>query len=811
MIRHFHPRLTLAIWTTALLAIAASAMAELQVYYVATTGEDANPGTQDQPWRTVQKAAETLQPGETVLIRGGVYRENVQPSRGGTSEESRITYKAYPGETPVLSGSEHLTQWTEVGHDVWKAVVSDSIFGDYNPYTIRMDGEFLSFGHENHVGAVYLDGEVLTEAARYVDLPAEPNTWLGVHQGSMTTIYANFGGANPNEHLAEILARETVFFPKVDGLKYITLDGLVFKQAATGWVLYHGLQKAIVGTRAGYGWIIQNCHVTDGKTCGISSGPGSERGRGQEVGHHIFRNNVVERCGQAGFIGAGGYTASLIEKNLIQDINYQRLIGGAESAGIKMHTSIDVTIRNNIIRRAYLGHAADSIKGIWLDWACQGFRISGNVIYDVEDDALNLEACHGPGLVDNNIIIGAPISSGCERLTVAHNLIVDANLSYHSHEKRSSQYYQPHTTQRAGAGVFKPTGDRYYNNIFVGDDPQKRFTAPVDPTDFKAAHNVYYRGAAKTPWDVNSLEDPVYDPKFTRTDTSNGVSVSLEPTSDPIDVKCPLITRDFIGIYPIVNMGIEDHEGKPITLNRDIQGNARAAVNPAGPFAALTPASANTFTLTAGPATMPLARATPIASNREATRFGGHPLLNITRVPKTESLDEAASALVALAARDFRWRGKAVGKTHLALTGDKLAVLVRVRDTRITSATIEWPEVTVDVFGSALSSTKVRQVVFHAKGSRAEDGKLTLHQNGLELPTPQLPWRARALPEGGYEVLGLIPLSLLHVSEQASAFLFECAATASPEPASGVQYLALFHSVGAFRYNRHFALLSAEP
>jgi hypothetical protein len=309
---------------------------------------------------------------------------------------------------------------------------------------------------------------------------------------------------------------------------------------------------------------------------------------------------------------------------------------------------------------------------------------------------------------------------------------------------------------------------------------------------------------------VNSIEELGYDPQFTRTDTSNGVRLSLKPTSAPLDAKCPLITRDFIGVFSVVNVGIEDHEGKPITLDKDIQGNARTSVNLAGPFAALTPGSVNTFTLTAGPAALSSARAAPVASNREATRFGGHPVVTIARLPTMESFDEAASTLAVLPAREFHWKGKAAGKAQLALAGDKLAVLIQARDSRITCATTEWPEVTVDIFSSALSSTTVRQVVFHAKGPKAEDGKLTLHQNGMVLPAPRLPWRARALPEGGYEVVGLIPLSLLQVPEQASAFLFECAVTVSPEPQAAVQYLTLFRSVGAFRYNRHFAILTSE-
>jgi hypothetical protein len=42
-------------------------------YYVATTGNDANPGTEAAPFRTMQKAANMVGPGDTVLVRAGTY------------------------------------------------------------------------------------------------------------------------------------------------------------------------------------------------------------------------------------------------------------------------------------------------------------------------------------------------------------------------------------------------------------------------------------------------------------------------------------------------------------------------------------------------------------------------------------------------------------------------------------------------------------------------------------------------------------------------------------------------------------------
>ena len=45
-------------------------------YYVSTSGNDGNNGTSlSTPWRTINKAAQTMVAGDTVYVRGGTYRE----------------------------------------------------------------------------------------------------------------------------------------------------------------------------------------------------------------------------------------------------------------------------------------------------------------------------------------------------------------------------------------------------------------------------------------------------------------------------------------------------------------------------------------------------------------------------------------------------------------------------------------------------------------------------------------------------------------------------------------------------------------
>jgi len=77
-------------------------------FYVATTGNDSNPGTQAAPWRTVQHAADVARAGSTVNVRGGVYEELVSIKASGNASDGFITIRSYPGETAVLDAT-HFT------------------------------------------------------------------------------------------------------------------------------------------------------------------------------------------------------------------------------------------------------------------------------------------------------------------------------------------------------------------------------------------------------------------------------------------------------------------------------------------------------------------------------------------------------------------------------------------------------------------------------------------------------------------------------------------------------------------------------
>jgi Right handed beta helix region len=76
---------------------------QLQLFCVSPTGSDLNDGSCSTPWKTIQKAVDTLRGGQTALLRAGVYRERVLVTRGGGPRGS-LSLRAYGGERAILRG-----------------------------------------------------------------------------------------------------------------------------------------------------------------------------------------------------------------------------------------------------------------------------------------------------------------------------------------------------------------------------------------------------------------------------------------------------------------------------------------------------------------------------------------------------------------------------------------------------------------------------------------------------------------------------------------------------------------------------------
>jgi hypothetical protein len=247
--------LTSAFGAAVVLAQAPDAAAHRE-YHVSTTGNDANDGSASSMLRTISAAALKAQPGDVITVHEGVYRERVNPPRGGESDAKRIVYQAAPGEKVEIKGSEVVKNWERVQNDTWKATLPNSFFGDYNPYGDLIHGDWFNpKDREHHTGAVYLNGEWLVEAATLDEALAPAGTvpeWL--HQAGLEYLL-NVAWLRPGADAAE----------RVPGASYTAKHGTQNAPCSEGgecigfilnghWLKYEGVdfggQTAVLEIRA---------------------------------------------------------------------------------------------------------------------------------------------------------------------------------------------------------------------------------------------------------------------------------------------------------------------------------------------------------------------------------------------------------------------------------------------------------------------------------------------------------------------------------------------------------------------------------
>jgi len=599
-------RHTLATFTAALL-LASPAATQAGDFHVAPSGNDANPGTQAAPLRTIQRAAERAQPGDVVSVHEGVYRERVSPPRGGASDAKRIVYQAAPGEKVEIKGSEVVKNWMKVHDDVWKVILPNSFFGGFNPYSDLIHGDWFNpKGRQHHTGAVYLNGDWLTEAARLDEVLMPPGTaakigglWFGQVDKENTTIWAQFKGVDPNEQRVEINVRRTVFYPEKTGINYITVRGFTLRDAATQWAPPTAEQIGLIGTHWSKGWIIENNAISHSVCCGISLGKYGDEWDNQSansaegyvktieralkngwneetIGHHLVRNNTVSHCEQAGIVGSLGAAFSVITGNAIHDIHVRQLFTGAEMAGIKLHAAIDVQITRNHIYR--------TCRGLWLDWMAQGTRVSGNLFHENQSEDLFVEVDHGPFLVDNNIFLSPrtllTVSQGG---AFVHNLIA-GGMTVHPFDGRMTPFHKAHSTEVAGLHDNPCGDDRYFNNLFVAHGNLSPYDAARLPVRMDG--NVFLKGAKSCKHENNPRVAPDFDPALRLVEKAGGFYLEVRiDQAWAADRTRKLVTTELLGKATIPNLPYEQPDGAPLRLDADYFGKSRNQVNPApGPF-----------------------------------------------------------------------------------------------------------------------------------------------------------------------------------------------------------------------------------
>jgi len=626
------------------------------VYHVNKTGSDLGKGTEKDPFLSINKAAAVAVAGDTIIVHEGEYREWVKPQNSGLSNVRRITYQAADGEKVIIKGSEQIQNWEQVEGTVWKAVVANQLFGEYNPFKEEIFGDWVVYNPGRHLGDVYLNGKSFYEAEtldqvhnpqkqtevldhwtnKIVPVRQPEQTkfvWFAEVDETTTIIYANFHEFNPNEELVEINVRKCCFYPDKTGIDYITVRGFEMAQAATPWAPPTADQPGLIGPHWSKGWIIEENVIHDAKCSAISLGKEASTGDNyrskrkdkpgyqyqlesvflarqagwskEKIGSHIVRNNVIYDCGQNGIVGHLGCVFSEIYNNHIYNIALKREFYGHEIAGIKLHAAIDVHIHHNRIH--------DCSLGTWLDWQTQGTRVSSNLYYRNNRD-LFIEVSHGPYIVDHNILTADYALDNHAQGGAYVNNIIRGKMEHRKMLDRATPYHVPHSTEVAGFAVTYGGDDRFYNNIFIGDQGLEDVGTShyngyptsleeyieivhLDPGDHQAFNqveqpvyinnNMYLNGAYSYEREQDKLELKEFNPQLDIIEEEEEVYLSIELPEDFGSMLGDIQTTETLIRARIVDADFEDPEGKEVTLDIDFLGERRGEQGRLGPIGKL--------------------------------------------------------------------------------------------------------------------------------------------------------------------------------------------------------------------------------
>jgi Pel9A-like, right handed beta helix region/Periplasmic copper-binding protein (NosD) len=158
--------------------------ASATTYYVATSGADANAGTEEKPFRTIQKAADAAVAGDTVFVRAGIYNESVYIKNSG-APGNPIVLEGERGPNgewkTIIDPGRPVKNWVpapEIGWGVFKTTALN-----FNPYSMTVDNKQLL-----RISDRYMQGnegfELLREAPNArIKIPfyeGEMNFWDGI-------------------------------------------------------------------------------------------------------------------------------------------------------------------------------------------------------------------------------------------------------------------------------------------------------------------------------------------------------------------------------------------------------------------------------------------------------------------------------------------------------------------------------------------------------------------------------------------------------------------------------------------------------
>ncbi len=327
----------------------------------------------DSQFGAIGKAAAQVQPGDTVLIHGGVYREGVVIDKSGEAEKP-VTIRAAEGEPVTITGADRLTDWSQApGEERVYSTPWPHKFVAWNKSQTHPDD-----GYHRLIGRceqVFIDGYPLHQVLERGTL----SRGMFFADTEAQKLYIQPAGNQDitgDKAMVEASTRDRIMAVKGS---YITVRGIRFRYAAN-----HAQQGAV--EFSGSHVNVEDCvfEYTNASGAGFS---------GQDI---TVRNCVLQHNGQLGF-GANRAHRLRMTGCTVRDNNIKGFDRGWEAGGNKLCMTRGAVLEDCTF-------IENRGNGIWFDIGNEDCEVHHCLIANNENAGIFYEISYGLHAHDNVVV-----------------------------------------------------------------------------------------------------------------------------------------------------------------------------------------------------------------------------------------------------------------------------------------------------------------------------------------------------------------------------------------------------------------------
>ncbi len=351
--------------------------------YVSPSGNDSNPGTIQRPVTTLKQAFSLVEPGETIVLREGIYYESISIPKSGNRKDGNITITNYQGEQAIIDGSKFDSEDNS----------GELMRIDHKSYLCISGIEFRNLNLE-YARGIFIDG-----GSRHITIRK-----CKFHDINTVKLADNdFGGANAisiksydmDQQNYDILIDSNQIYDCILGFS----EALVLSGNTKEFVIsnnsiqnvtnigidiaghYGDYQGDPATNQARYGIIVGNTV----KQCKSDYGSGAASGIYIDGGRSIIiKNNTVSYCDYGITVGCEAPEKTSSQIDVIDNIIYQNdksalSIGGySTEVGSVRYVSVEgnKTYQNNLSGIRYQSEITLKV--------CSHISVSDNIFYSVQ-------------------------------------------------------------------------------------------------------------------------------------------------------------------------------------------------------------------------------------------------------------------------------------------------------------------------------------------------------------------------------------------------------------------------------------------